>query len=110
MDKGTQEFELSYQELTPACEAILFASGEPVTEGKLAEILAVDVKTVTEVMNRIINSYESNPWGGLLVRRIDKSYVMSTKPGMMALTVVPVPSNSLTRFLAKAQTADFVTP
>lgn len=77
------EFELTFQELSPACEAILFASGDPVAEDRLAEILNVDVKTVEEVMRKLIEDYENNPWGGLLIRQLEKSYVMSTKPGMM---------------------------
>lgn len=76
------EFELTYQELSPACEAILFASGDPIPQDRIAEILNVDVKTVEEVMGNLISAYENNPWGGLLVRRVENSYVMSTKPGM----------------------------
>ena len=76
------EFELTYQELSPACEAILFASGDPIAQDRLAEILNVDVKVVEEVMNKLIADYENNPWGGLLVRKAENSYVMSTKPGM----------------------------
>ena len=76
------EFELTYQELSPACEAILFASGDPIAQDRLAEILNVDVKVVEEVMNKLIADYENNPWGGLLVRKVENSYVMSTKPGM----------------------------
>ncbi len=77
-----EEFELSYQELSPACEAILFASGDPIAVDRIAEILNVDVKTVDEVMKKLISEYESNPWGGLLVRKVENSYVMSTKPSM----------------------------
>ena len=76
------EFELTYQELSPACEAILFASGDPIAQDRIAEILNVDAKVVEEVMNKLIADYENNPWGGLLVRRVENSYVMSTKPGM----------------------------
>ena len=76
------EFELTYQELSPACEAILFASGDPIAQDRIAEILNVDVKVVEEVMNKLISDYENNPWGGLLVRKVENSYVMSTKPGM----------------------------
>ncbi len=75
-------FELTYQELSPACEAILFASGDPIPQERIAEILNVDVKVVTEVMSKLITDYENNPWGGLLVRKVENSYVMSTKPGM----------------------------
>ncbi len=78
-----EEFKLSYQELSPACEAILFASGEPVSQDRMADILGVNVATVDEVMKKLIQDYETNPWGGLLVRKIENSYVMSTKPGMM---------------------------
>ncbi len=76
------EFELTYQELSPACEAILFASGDPIPQDRIAEILNVDVKTVEEVMGNLISAYENNPWGGLLVRKVENSYVMSTKPGL----------------------------
>ena len=76
------EFELTYQELSPACEAILFVSGDPIAQDRIAEILNVDAKVVEEVMNKLIADYENNPWGGLLVRRVENSYVMSTKPGM----------------------------
>ena len=75
-------FELTYQELSPACEAILFASGDPIPRDCICEILNVDDKTVEEVMNKLISAYENNPWGGLLVRKVENSYVMSTKPGM----------------------------
>ena len=75
-------FELTYQELSPACEAILFASGDPIPQERIAEILNVDVKTVEEVMSKLVSAYENNPWGGLLVRKVENSYVMSTKPGM----------------------------
>ena len=43
-------FELTYQELSPACEAILFASGDPIPRDRICEILNVDDKTVEEVM------------------------------------------------------------
>ena len=76
------EFSLTYQELSPACEAILFASGDPIAVDRIAEILNADVKTVEEVMSKLISEYEHNPWGGLLVRKVENSYVMSTKPGM----------------------------
>jgi len=75
-------FELTYQELSPACEAILFASGDPIPRDRICEILNVDDKTVEEVMSKLISAYENNPWGGLLVRKVENSYVMSTKPGM----------------------------
>lgn len=77
-----EEFELTYQELSPACEAILFASGDPIPQDRMAEILNVDVKLVEEVMSKLISAYENNPWGGLLVRKVENSYVMSTKPEM----------------------------
>ena len=58
-------FELTYQELSPACEAILFASGDPIPQERIAEILNVDVKTVEEVMSKLVSAYENNPWGVL---------------------------------------------
>lgn len=75
-------FELPVQEVSAACEALLFASGESISISKLEEVLNVDRKVITDAVDRLINDYNNNPWGGLMIRRIEDSYIMCTKPGM----------------------------
>ncbi len=75
-------FELPVQEVSAACEALLFASGESISISKLEEVLNVDRKVIEEAMDRLISDYNNNPWGGLLIRKIEDSYIMCTKPGM----------------------------
>ncbi len=78
----TDKFELPVQEVSAACEALLFASGESMSLAKLSEILNIDKKTIEEAMDRLIVDYTNDPWGGLLIRKIEDSYIMCTKPGM----------------------------
>lgn len=78
----TDKFELPVQEVSAACEALLFASGESMSLGKLSEILNIDKKTIEEALDRLIVDYTNDPWGGLLIRKIEDSYIMCTKPGM----------------------------
>lgn len=76
------KFEIPVQELSAACEAIMFASGEPVSLNRFEEILNTDKKVIKEALDKLVTDYTNNPWGGLLVRKVEDSYVMCTKPGM----------------------------
>ena len=75
-------FELPVQEVSAACEALMFASGESISISKMEEVLNVDRKVIEDAMERLITDYNNNPWGGLLIRKIEDSYIMCTKPGM----------------------------
>ena len=76
------KFELPVQEVSAACEALLFASGESMSLSKLSEILNTDKKLIEEALDKLIVEYTNDPWGGLLIRKIEDSYIMCTKPGM----------------------------
>lgn len=82
MSDLTDKFELPVQEVSAACEALLFASGESISLGKLSEILNMDKLIISDAMDKLILEYTNDPWGGLLIRKIEDSYVMCTKPGM----------------------------
>lgn len=60
-------------------EALIFASGEPVKLESIAIVLKTDKKHAREVMDRLIAEYEQRN-GGILLRRLDKSYVFCSKP------------------------------
>lgn len=76
------DFELPVQELSSALEAILFVSGESISLDRLEEITNVDKTLITKAMDKLIQDYANNPWGGLLIRQVEDSYIMSTKPSM----------------------------
>ena len=82
MSDLADKFELPVQEVSAACEALLFASGESLSLNKLAEILNMDKQIISDAMDKLILEYTNDPWGGLLIRKIEDSYVMCTKPGM----------------------------
>ncbi|MBE6788762.1 MAG: SMC-Scp complex subunit ScpB [Ruminococcaceae bacterium] len=60
-----------------AIEAILFTSGEPVSAARIAEVLELDLKTVKNLLDQIIDDYE-NRAGGILVLKLGDSYQMSS--------------------------------
>lgn len=60
-------------------EALVFASGEPVKLESIAIVLGTDKRHAAEVMDRLIAEYERRN-GGILLRRVEKSYVFCSKP------------------------------
>ena len=81
-DETTTDFTLTIQELPAALEAILFAAGDPVSISRLEEITGVGQDVIHRTLTKMTADYENNPWGGLLVRRLENEYVMCTKPHM----------------------------
>ncbi len=76
------DFELMVQELPGALQAILFVSGESITVEKLSEITGCNKTVIEQTMDKLINDYKSDPWGGLLIRKVDDAYIMCTKPSL----------------------------
>lgn len=81
-DETTMDFTLTIQELPAALEAILFAAGDPVSISRLEEITGAQQDVIHRTLTKMTADYENNPWGGLLVRRLENEYVMCTKPHM----------------------------
>lgn len=59
-------------------EAMLFASGEPVEAVKLAELLELDIESVTKMLGRLADIYDEKESGICLVR-IDGKYQLCTR-------------------------------
>ena len=72
-DDTKDDFELPVQELSSALEAILFVSGESVSIDRLEEITGIDGSLIEKAMEKLINEYQSDPWGGLLIRKVEDS-------------------------------------
>jgi segregation and condensation protein B len=81
-DRITSEFALTIQELPAVLEAILFASGDPVSLNRLVEITEIDREVIVKTLEKLTSEYEKDPWGGLMIRRLEDEYVMCTKPQM----------------------------
>lgn len=81
-DALEHELKLTVQELPSALEAILFANGDPISVTRLSEITQMPVEVIEETLNRMMKEFETNPWGGLLIRKADDEYVMCTKPAL----------------------------
>ncbi len=60
-------------------EAVLFASGDPVSLEKLAEIIGHDRKTTRSIMTNMSYKFQ-NSARGIMVREIDNGYQLCTKP------------------------------
>lgn len=60
-------------------EAVLFASGDPVSLDKISEIIGHDKKTTRGIMTNLIYKYQ-NSARGIMVREIDNAYQLCTKP------------------------------
>ncbi len=81
-DGFERETKITVQELPSALEALLFANGDPISCSRLSEITQMPKEAVEETLDRMMKDYETNPWGGLLIRKVDDAYVMCTKPSM----------------------------
>ena len=66
-------------EMETILEAVLFASGDPVPLDRLSEILAQDKKTTRAVLETMQYKW-SNSVRGLMVRELDGSWQLCTKP------------------------------
>ena len=75
-DDAAPEFSLTVQELPAALEAVLFASGDPVSVSRLEEITGMPEDVLNQTLAKMSADYENNPWGGLLIRRLEDEYVM----------------------------------
>ena len=71
------ETVLSRQEAV--AEALVFASGEPVKLESIAIVLNTDKREATKVMERLRKRYDDRK-GGIILRKMDKSYQFSTVP------------------------------
>lgn len=68
----------SIKEIENIVEAVLFASGEPVSTEKLAEVTETDVKTMKKIIQNMEYSY-NNENRGICLREIDGKYQLASK-------------------------------
>lgn len=59
-------------------EAMLFATGDPIDAAKLAEVLEIDIETVTKMLGHLSAMYDERE-SGLMLIRIDNKYQLCTR-------------------------------
>ena len=68
---------MGIREYRGAIEAILFASGEPVSVSRIAEVIDVDIPTVEKLLFQLSVEYE-NRESGICILKLGDSYQMSS--------------------------------
>ena len=69
---------MSSNNIMASLEAMLFAAGDPVEPGKLAEVLDVDVENVIKMLGHLEAMYDENNRGLRLIR-VDGKYQLCTR-------------------------------
>jgi segregation and condensation protein B len=84
-ETATDTMVLSRDELQCALEAVLFASGDPVSLERICEITGVEKNVAVEAMAMLADRYLRDTRSALSVRRLENDYVLCTKPEMKAI-------------------------
>lgn len=71
------------EDVPAAVEALLFASGDPLTLEQLHRILQVDRDKLRRTMDDLKDRYARDRSRGLLLREADGTFVLSTKPNQL---------------------------
>ena len=69
---------MEIKEMEAIIEGLLFAAGDPLELGKIAEILEIDKKSARLILNNMVVNY-SNSKRGIMMREIDGSYQLCTR-------------------------------
>lgn len=69
---------MEIKEVKEAIQAILFASGDPISIDRIAQALDIDKQTATKVLLALIDEFEEKT--GLCIVRLNDEYQMCAKP------------------------------
>ena len=82
-EKLEEEAELNARERLSSqeaiAEALVFASGDPVKIDSIAIAINTDKREAAKIMDGLVEKY-SRRCGGIILRKIDKSYLFCTRP------------------------------
>lgn len=70
-----------YSKAEAVAEAMLFAAGDVVSLEDLAMVLTMKYKEVEQVMERLAMRYDARN-GGIILRKVDKGYQLSSRPDL----------------------------
>jgi len=61
-------------------EAILFASGDPISSENIAEITELSLTEIDDLCNRLKKRYQDCSESGLILKQMENTYCITTKP------------------------------
>ena len=70
---------MNIKKIESIIEGVLFAAGDPVSIDRLSDIVDVDTKTLTAIIDNMADTYK-NGERGLMINRLESSYQMCTSP------------------------------
>ena len=82
LEKTDQDFRLAVEEAPAAIEALLFAAGDPLPFDKLQKITGLERVVLENTLRAMADRYARDRQRGILLREVDGSWMLSTKPGM----------------------------
>lgn len=81
LEPAEPEFRLTPEEAPAALEALLFAAGDPVPIEKLQQITGLERSCLLGILNNLGDRYLHDRQRGLLLREVEGSWLLCTKPG-----------------------------
>lgn len=69
---------MTNEQIRAACEAILFASGEPLEASRISEALEIDIETVTAALWELANSLDERE-SGICLLRLGSKYQLCSR-------------------------------
>ncbi|WP_195983588.1 SMC-Scp complex subunit ScpB [Clostridium sp. D33t1_170424_F3] len=70
---------MEIKKIRGAIEAILFASGDPVSEDRVAQVLSLDKATASKLMQNVMDDFNKED-GGVRIVKLDDAYQMCSNP------------------------------
>lgn len=77
---------MEFNRILGALEAVLFASGEPITVQQLADALTVETAQVYTALEELEKQYNENEARGLMIRHVNEGMQLVSKPDYFEAT------------------------
>lgn len=78
--------QMEFNRILGALEAVLFASGEPITVQQLADALTVETAQVYTALEELEKQYNENEARGLMIRHVNEGVQLVSKPDYFEAT------------------------
>ena len=88
---------MNIKEMIPAFEAVLFASGEPMSIERFAQVFEIAPEEVIGIMDELDKKLKKKENGFELVR-LENMYQLATKTSMLIISKKPLTSEEELRF------------
>lgn len=84
--KNTEEqYVLSSNLMVAGIQALLFAAGDPLSVSELCHLTGQDETIVLIALSELAKLLDEDPNAGIMLRRMENRYTLSTKPGIKPL-------------------------